>query len=170
MKTLKNDDRGAMTAKMAVGLVVTVTVVGLMAAFLLPVAINEIEGDTTTTLTQDVDTDYDVNAKLVSNVTAATSGTPDSATIELNDTRTAGTTSKTIDVGDNATYSLEGGDVDVGVESINAGTNATANYTYANDYAYGDGASSLWGVLGLAIVLAVFLYIVSVGLTAKDRI
>lgn len=170
MKPLRTDDRAASTADMAVKLVIALAVAGVLAAVMLPVAINEIEADTETTLTQDVDTDYDVNGKLVSNVTAASSGTPDSATIELNDTRTSGTTSKTIDVGANATYSLDGGDVVVGVENINAATNATANYTYAKDYAYSSGASAVWGVLGLILVLAAFLYIVGVALSSTDRI
>jgi len=167
--SLTTDSR-AVSSKMAVTLMVTLTVFGLIAAVGLPVAIDSIEDDQVDTLTQDINTDYDVNGELVSNVTAITDGAD--ATIELNDTRTSSTTSKTINVGDNATYTLDGGDVDVGVESATSGSpdQATANYTYAPEYAYGTGASSIWNVLGLAIVLAAFLFVIKVGLQAKDQV
>jgi len=168
--SLTNDVKAEMTASRAVSLMVILTVFGVIAAVGLPVAIDSIEDDTEKTFTQDVNTDYDVSGKLVSNVTAITDGAD--ATVELNDTRTASTTSKTINVGANATYTLDGGDVDVGVESATAGSpdQAVVNYTYATEYSYGSGASSIWNILGLAIVLGAFLYAIYVGLKASNRV
>lgn len=167
------NDRGQMSASAAVTLVVGLMIFGVLAAVMLPVAINEIEGDTTTTLTQDEDTTYEVNSRLNSNVTGTTIATTDTATIELNDTRTSGTTSKTVDNQTTADYDMEGGTVTVGLENVDDSTSpnqATVNYTYTNDYAYGDGASSLWGILGLAIVLAAVLFIFGTAFKFTNRL
>jgi len=159
----KLQNRAMVDAGTAVNLVVVLAVFGIIASIGLPIAIDAIEDDNVDTLTQDVSTTYEVNGELNTTVTAITDGAD--ATVELNDTRTGTTTSKTINVGDNATYSLDGGDVDVGVESATSGTPDTAvvNYTYAPEYAYGSGASSIWNVLGLAIVLSAVLYAVFLG-------
>lgn len=155
------------SASMAVTLVVGLMIFGVLSAVMLPVAINEIEGNSTTTLTQDEDTTYEVNSKLDSNVTAMTTGSPDTATVELNDTRTSGTTSKTIDNGSTVDYSLEGGTVTVGVENVDTSGSpnvSTVNYTYATEYSFSDSASSLWGLLGLAIVLSAMLFAVAIAM------
>lgn len=158
-------------AQKAVAIVMTLAVVGLLAAFLAPVAINELEANETTTLDQDSNQTYDVNAKLTSNVTDYETGTTDNATVVLNDTRTTSTTTKTIDNGTTADFSLDGGTVTVGVEQVDdtvTPETGTLNYTYAKDYAYSDGASSVWGLLGLAIVLALVVYLVGLGTNVFD--
>jgi len=94
---------------------------------------------------------------------ALTDGTD--ATVELNDTRTAGTTSKTINVGSNATYALEGGDVVVTVDE--AGTDyAIAQYDYARDYTFGSAAQGLWGLIGFALVLLILLFAIREAMSA----
>lgn len=161
------------TGRKAVALVVALTVFGLLAAFMLPVAINEIEGDTSVTLTQDESTEYEVNGALNSTVTGTTISTTDTATVELNDTRTSGTTSNTIDNGTTTDYDMNGGTVTVGVENVDDSptpNQATVNYTYTKDYAYSSGASSIWGILSLAIVLAALLFTVKIALDGMDRV
>lgn len=160
-----------MSATAAVTLVVGLMIFGVLAAVMLPVAIDQLEGSTTEVVVQDEGVEYEVNSALNSTVTATTVSTTDTATVELNDTRTSGTTSNTIDNGSTANYSLEGGTVTVGVEDVDDSptpNTTTLNYTYANDYSYGSGASSLWGLLGLAIVLSAVLFIVSVALKYAD--
>lgn len=163
MKGLLPKSRGQMGAGSAIALVVTVVVAMVVASVLVPVAINQIEGDTTTQLNQDTSTVYDVSGELESTVTATTDGS--SATVELNDTRTAGTTSNTVSVGSTTTYSLQGGDVNVTVDSATA-SGATVTYEFAKDYSYSDGASALWGILGLTIVLGVFIYAIKMATDA----
>lgn len=173
VNNMKRDERGSAKAMKALALVITVSVFSIVAAFTLPVAIDNMAGNSTTTLTQDVDTTVDVNGELESNVTSVTTGSPDTATVELNDTRTSGTTSKTIDNGSTADYSLDGGTVTVGVEDVDTSTSpnqATINYTYSTDYAYSDSASSVWDIIPLAIVLAAFLFLIGVGLRASGRV
>lgn len=160
---MKQDTRGAVSARTAVALIVGITVVALIAAFLAPVAINQFEGNTTTTLTQDEGTAYEVNGALNATVTGTTVSTTDTATIELNDTRVSGTTSNTIDNGTTTDYDMNGGTVTVGVEDVDDSptpNQATVNHTYDNDYAFGGAATALWGILGMIIVLAVVLIII----------
>lgn len=157
----QNTDRGQLipggsgAGKRAIALVVGLSVLALMAAFLLPVAMDGLYSDQTVELNQTTSTEYEVNSQLTSTVTAATAGAD--ASIELNDTRTASTTSNTINVGENTTYSLEGGDVVVTVTEAETDY-AVADYEYAKDYTYSDGAQGLWGIIGLAIILAVILF------------
>lgn len=150
---------------MAVTLVVTVALFGLVAAIGLPVAIDQIEGETTDVITQDLNEQVNVNAELTSNLTAVNASS--NATYEL--VSDGSTISNTINVNANATYSFDNGDVVVGVETVNSG-NATANFTYNNDFAYSDSARSIWDILGLAIVLAAFLFVLGIGLSASNRI
>jgi len=155
---LLTDDRAQVGggARSAVLLIVGIVVASIVGAVMVPVAIDSIEGDETNTLTQDTSTVYEVDAELNSTVTATSDGSD--ATVELNDTRTAGTTSQTISVGSNATYDLQGGTVTVTVDSATT-TGATVTYEYPRDYSYSSGAQSLWGILGLVIVLAMFLLV-----------
>jgi uncharacterized protein (UPF0333 family) len=150
-------DRAQASPRTAIMLIVGLVVASIVGAVMVPVAIDNIEGDQTNVLTQDTSTTYEVDARLNSTVTATTDGTD--ATIELNDTRTAGTTSNTINVGSSAEYELEGGTVNVTVDSATS-TGATVTYEYPRDYSYSDGASALWGILGLTIVLGVFLLLI----------
>ncbi len=163
MKGLLSKSRGQVGTGSAIALVVTVVVAMVIASVLVPVAINEIEDNTVTQLDQDTSTTYEVSGELESTVTATTDGAD--ATVELNDTRTAGTTSKTISVGATEAYALEGGDVNVTVDSATA-SGATVTYEFAKDYSYSDGASALWGILGLTIVLGVFLYAIKLATDA----
>lgn len=161
-------DRGQMSASAAVTLVVGLMIFGVLAAVMLPVAIDQIEGDQTETLTQDNGTTYEVNSQLNSTVTSTTVGTTDTATIELNDTRTSGTTSNTIDNGTVTNYTMyDGQTVQVGLEDVDDSptpNQATVNYTYSNDYTYSDSGRSMWGLLGLAIVLSALLFVLSIAL------
>lgn len=168
MKGLLTDDRGQTTARRGVLLIVSIVVAVIVGSVMAPVAIDQLEGDTTETLTQDVNTVYDVNGELTSEVTAVTDGT--SATVELNDTRTAGTTSNTVSVGSTTSYDLQGGTVNVTVNSATSGTPDTAEVTYEYDktFAYSDGAASLWGILGLTIVLGLFLLVLRRATSAAD--
>lgn len=158
-------DRGAISAKMAVALVVAITVTALMAAFLLPVAINEIEGDTSVSINTTNATTDSVNAELDTTVDEVNADT--NATITLNTSSQSIT--NTIDEGSNATYSFTDGDVTVTVDD--AGSNyAVATYEYPRDFSFSDGSQSLWSILGLAIVLAVFLAILGMALDATNRL
>lgn len=153
-----------MASKKAVTLVVTLAVTALLAAFLAPVAINQLEADASDTIRQDVGVTEEVNAELNTTLDSV-DGTADSATYTLQSEGQSIT--KTVDNGTTATYSFENGDVNVTVNDVNTGSpgNAEATYAYDKDFAYSEGASSMWGLLGLAIVLALVLYLVGKGMS-----
>lgn len=149
------------TARKAVAVVVALAVVGLLSAFLLPVAINEIEGTTNESINSSVGETAQVNGEL--NTTLDSVNANSNATYTLQSDGQSIT--KTIDEGANATYSFNRGDVVVTV--TDAGSNyAVASYEYTKDYAYSDGASSLWGLLGLAMVLCVFMVLIRKAMSA----
>jgi phage-related protein len=145
-------ERAQMNMQSMMGVIVALTVAALVAAFLLPVAINALESDTEVTLTQDENTLYEVNAELDSTVTSSSSGT--SATVELNTSDQ--TISNSINVGENATYDFDEGAVTANVTEAQS-TNATVRYSYPSEFSYSGGASGLWGLVPFAIILVVFL-------------
>lgn len=164
--SLRRDKRGQMGgAKEAVTLVIAISVLVLMAAFLIPVAIDEIEGDTEVTLTQENETLTEVNAELDSNASIS------SGSVDLTLTSDGTSTTKTISSGAEATYTLDRGDVVAGVESTDVAASpstATINYTYNRDFAFSDASRSIWTIIPLMIVLAVFLAVIGAALTRSD--
>lgn len=138
-------------------LVVGVLIVGVLMAFLLPVAITSFNDPSQNTLNQTDNTGYEVTTNLNSTVTATTSGT--SATVELNDTESGSPVSKTVNVGSNATYSMPDGDVIVTVNSAETDS-ASVTYEYPDTYGWDDGSASLYGLLPLLFVIGAVLFVV----------
>jgi uncharacterized protein (UPF0333 family) len=161
MKTM-NSERGQVSTRRAVMLVVSLMIAGILGAFLLPPAIDSFEGDTTTSLNISTGSTEEVNGELEATVDSTTAGT--SATITLNQTD-GNSVTNTVNVGSTTTFSMDRGDVNVTVTEATSGY-AVADYEYANDFAYSDGASSLWGLMGLALVLALFLMVLGM---ARDQ-
>lgn len=152
------------TAKRAVSLAVGLAVMAIVASVMAPVAIDEIEGqDSVTLTTAETETD-DVNGALNATLDDAVSGSPGHANYTLQTDSQSIT--KEIDNGTTATYSFTRGDVNVTVDNVVDATNATATYEYNRDFAFSDGARSLWGILGLAVVLAILLYLIGMALRA----
>lgn len=143
----------------AVGIVVTLAVVAIVAAFLAPVAIDQLENDTSTTVTVDVGNSTDVNAELTAEVDSVDT-TADSATWNL--TADGNSISKSVDNGTTATYAFNRGDVNLTVDDVSTGE-STATIEYPKEFSYSSGARSMWGLLGLAVVLGLFLYLVGKG-------
>jgi hypothetical protein len=144
-----------------VGLVVALAIMGILAAFLLPVAMNVFYGDVGSSYNATVGDTTELNGELNATVDSITAGTSATITLETD----AKSVQKTVNVGENATYSFDRGDVTVGVEK--AGTDGSANdyavynADYPRDFAYSDGASSLWTIIPVIVVLALLLYAVA---------
>lgn len=147
----------------AVKAVIAIALAALLFAFLMPVALNAMEGTQDTTIEQEENVEYEVIAALNSTATDV-SQTNSDVTVELNATGES-TQSNTINDGENATYTFDRGDVTVTVDSIANDTHATLSYEYPRDFSYSDGARSLWGLVALSLVLAGILFFVSLGLT-----
>lgn len=157
MRTMKRTARGQASPKTAVAIVVVLSITAILGAFLMPVAINELEANETVTINQSVSSTEDVNSQLNTTLDSiGTSDPTDNATYTLQTSNQSVT--NTIENGSSATFSFDEGDVNVTLNDVDSGTNsAEASYEYPTDFGYSDGASALWGLLGLALVLGLFL-------------
>lgn len=171
LESLSDDGRGQTDvgnlAKFAIAVVIALTVAGLLAAVILPVALDEIEEDRTDTITQDVGTTENVTAVFDTTLDATDTG-GDNATYTLDDTEGSSETN-TVDNGTTTTFSLDSGDVDVTVDDVQSDS-ATATYTYSTTHGWSAGATGLWGILALVIVLTVFLFVLGVALKAMEGV
>lgn len=144
------------TAKQAVGIIIPIFLVALLASFLFPVVIGAMSGAEEATHNQSVGETMELQPGLNATLDSVDT-TADSATYTINasgDTATA-----TVDNGTNSTVTVDGADVTIGVENVETDS-ATATFDYPRDYGWGGAASSLWVILPLLIVLALFLYVV----------
>ena len=153
-------------AQEGVSIVVALTVMLLIVALVLvPVGLGALQGDSTTTLNQSVsDGPVEVLGKVESNVTkVGTAVATNNATIELNDTDTAGTVTKTIDNGSEKDFTLQDGTITANVSEV--GSNyAIVTYSYPSDYNLSAGTSGLLGLIGIISALAIMLIMLAWGL------
>lgn len=143
-------------AKAIFGIVIGLLIVAVLVANLLPIALGQLNSDDTTTINQDVGTEYEVKAdQLNSTVTAVNDAT--NATVELKDVESGTTVSNTVNVGSTTTYSIEGNDVNVTVNSASSGTpgNASVTYSYAVSYGWSAGTVALYGIIGILLIVVV---------------
>ena len=147
-------------ARKAVIIVVALLVGSLMAAFLLPVGINAMTGPEETTITQGVDEPYNIQGDLNVTVTSVTDGTSATYTVEAGGDSVTG---ETVNVGSDSTVTVNGADVTINPTTVTS-TDATTTYTTPTTYGWGGGASAMWIILPVLLVLAVFLYFTGVAL------
>lgn len=170
---LLSDERGQFgsigrTAGIAVGLIVGLGVLALVTAFLLPVGISEIVDDEQYTVTQDVGETANVTPNLDATLDSVNeSASPANATYTLQGPDSSA--SHIVDNGSTQDFALDGGTVTVGVEDVTS-SSATANYTVPKDFGWSGGASSIWFVLDIAVILAVMLLALGIALKAVDAV
>ena len=150
-------------SRKAVGLVVTLLVASLLGAVLLPTAINAMSGAEEFTATQDVDETVELQPGLNATVTGVTDGTSATYTIEAGGDSVTG---ETVSVGSNTTVTVDGTDVTISPSEATS-TSATTTYEYDGTYGWGGGASSLWAILPVLLVLGLFLYVVAIALRQR---
>lgn len=147
-------------SKAAATLVVGIFVAGLMAAFLIPVAIAPMTGGETQTATLDVGNSTELQPNMTATLDSVDT-TADSATYSVDASGDSATT--TVDNGSNSTVTVDGADVTIGVTDVNTGE-ATAQFTSPTTYGWGGSTTALWGVLPVLVVLAVFLFFVGMAM------
>lgn len=167
------DDRGQSGINRVVLLVVTLAVLGIVASVLAPVALDELTGDNDVAFT-DVsasDTEEVIDGSL--NVTLDTINDTANTNQDINVTLTdvdSGNTLVLTNINEGASDSgtLEGETLTVTNDDVPA-AETTADFTVSHppDYAWSDGAKSLWGIIDLAIVLVIFLF--AIGLAMAGR-
>lgn len=167
-KRMRKDERGRMSGSAAVTLVVALAVAGILAGLVLPIGINAITEDTSTSFSSVSEGDT-VSVSPVLNATLDDVNQSNSdITVTVNDTE-AGTSSTFTNVTTNTTQTLEGEDITVILDSVDSTTTASFTVEYPPDYSFGSGAKSIWGILDLVIVLAVFLFLIGMALVKSGR-
>lgn len=150
-------------SKQATTLIVGLFVAGIMAAFLLPVAIGPMTDGETQTATIDVGNSTELQPNMTATLDSVdTTASPSTATYTID--ASGQTQTVTVANGENTTVTVDGADVTVAVTDVQTGQ-ATADFTSPTEYAWGDGASALWGILPVLVVLAVFLFFVAMAVT-----
>lgn len=169
-------DRGQLSPQAVVLIVVGLAVGAIVMAFILPVAIGEIEGASNTTANQTVGEDIELTGQLNSTLTGVTSGTPDTATFNVtiyDNSSTRESAIVTVDESDTSTSTatLDGNDIVINATEVETGADAysVAEYQYPRDAGWGSGASSIWGLLGLAIVLGIMIFFIGIALSVQNR-
>ena len=147
----------------AVSIVVALLVAGLLLAVLFPIAIGSMSGPDEATVTQDVgDTVVLSSPDLEATLDDTTDGTDATYTVST-DTDSATTT---VNVGDSDTVTVD--DTEVTISPSEAtGSSATTTYEYPTTYGWGSGASSLWTIIPVLIVLGGLLMLVKLALDSK---
>lgn len=156
--------------------IVGLSVAAIITAFVLPVALDNIEGpENATDINQSVGEDYELAGQLNSTLTGVTSGTPDTATYNVtiyDNTSDRESQTVTVDESDTSTstVTLDGNDVVINATDVTTadGGYSDATYQYPPDAGWSSGASSVWGVLGLALVLGVMVFVVGVAMDGMD--
>lgn len=158
-------DRAQLGGKAVAGLIVALAVAALITALVLPIGIDAIENDKTSDL--DLDTNDEVEVKGGLNATLEDTTADTSADINLS--TDSDSESKTVNEGETEDYTVDGETLSVGVEDAGSDS-AEFNVTYPLDFGWDSGASGLWGILAIIVVLAVFLMFIGIALSAANRV
>ena len=150
-----------MKAKAAVTVITVLTVAAIVTAFLLPIGVGALTSDQEVTqTTAELETES-VTALLEVTVDSVTENTE--ATITLS----SDTDSDQQTVAESATetFTVDGNSIDVTLDDAGDGE-ITATYEIPRGFGWSAGASALWFILDVIIVLAAFLFFIGVALKA----
>lgn len=137
-------------ASRVMGIVIVAAVAAILLGGVFPVGIDIMVTDDSQQLTQNEGTTYEVDQF----ETNATSVSSTDATIEL--TYDGTTTSNTISEGSSQVYNLEGGDVNVTVNSVDTSTSpnsTTVTYEYATDFGWPGAVGTIFSSLVYFLIL-----------------
>lgn len=150
----------------AVALVVALTVGGLITAFVLPIGISSINDDQVTTMNQSVSDGFEpIGNGFSSDVTEVNAGMNATYNVSFDGSY------QTVTVTEGTSETVTVGGEPITLQLTEAGSDyAVTEYTHDKTAGWSDGSAALWGVLDVILVLAVFLFFVSVALSATSKI
>ena len=172
MESLRDDEQAQMAGRMGaiVALMVALFVGVLVAAFLAPVAIDAMESDGSESFT-DVSSGESVEFADGWNVTLDNvDDTDNEIDVTVNNTDGGSESITGLSVGDNATVIVDGEEITVTADSIDSASSASFTVDYPTDLTWSGGASSLWSVTVIAIVLALFLAFIGLAMRASRMV
>lgn len=160
---------GKQTTKKLVALVLALVIGGILIGNVLPVGINSVSDDqVTSSITQGVgNTEVIVDEKINATVNSVTVGTPDTATITLQDYETTNTVQHTVDNQSSQVYALDGGDVTLNLNDVDTSptpSEATYNVSYPSDYGWDDSTKSLWALIPVFLILGALVLLAGITL------
>jgi len=159
-------DRAQMnTAVLAVGLIVALMVVGLLAAIVLPTGIDALVDDSDQQFNQTVSETVDPTSQFNMTLDSSSAGTSSTYTLAT----TNNSIQKTINENSNETFSFNEGDVTVNVSDA-GGSYSVATASWPSDFGWSGGASSMWAIVDVLIVLATFLFIIGLAFRVKEQV
>lgn len=168
-ETLTMKDRGQMSANRAVQLVVILAVFGIVGSVLAPVALDALVEDDSTSFTNVSESD---TVEVKEGILNATLDDVNDASSQINVTLTdvdSGNTVTATNVSGSQEVTLEGETLTVTLDNKDSNTQADFTVSYPADYGWSGGATSLWGILDLAIVLVIFLFAIGLAMAARSR-
>lgn len=142
---------GERMTKVILGIVIASILLG----YVFPVGLNAVNDDPSYEVNLEQGNETVIQERL--NATATdVNATSDEATIEVKDTQTGTTETQTISNGSTVQYNgLEGGYVNVTVNSVNSGSpdNVDTTFVVEQGFAWSDASQRIFGVLGLFLIL-----------------
>lgn len=145
------------------GIVMAVSVFAIIAAFVMPVGVSEIAENTQTNVTQQENEQVELNAQLTANTTDIKSGSGgDNVTVFLNSTNNGSSTTKSVLVDNQTTkqVAIDGENINITVHNVDTSVNpdeAEMQYGVPKTYGWSGGATSLFDILDLIIILVIML-------------
>jgi len=165
MTDAKTLDRGQSSARMVVTLVIILVVGGILAATLMPVALDQLTDDKTTEF-ENVDVgDTEAVAGNLDITLDNVNDTANDISVTLEDAD--GNTASLTNVSATQTATVGGDNVDVTLDNVDDGDTADFTVVYAADFGWSSGGQALWAILDLVLVLAAFLFFVAVAMKFK---
>lgn len=159
-------------AKTAVALVIILAVGTLIGAIMLPVGLDAIVDDNSVAFTDVSEGDENEVISGSLNVTLDNvndTASPSDISVTMTDVDSGNTLSLT-NVSTSQNGTLEGETLTVQLDNVDSATQADFTVLHPVDYAWSSGAQSLWDILDVIMVLAVFLLFIGVALKAADRV
>lgn len=148
--------------KVMAGVVVVLglTLIGLLTALVLPVAIGGLNQPSTETLNQSEGQTVELSGTLNATLDSATTGSPGTIDVTVNHTDGGSASVTGLGAGSNETVTVGGEDVTVHNNEVTSGSSAEVTYEYPKTSGLSPGAAALYDNLGLIIVLVLFLTVI----------
>ena len=154
-------DRAQVSAKAAVSIVVVLAVAAIVTAFLLPIGVGALTSTSEVTQTTDELETESVTSTLNVTVDSVTTDTEAMLTLTVGED----SDQQTITESGTETFNVDGNAIDVTLDDAGDGE-ITATYEIPRGVGWSAGASALWFIIDIMIVLAAFLFFIGVALKA----
>lgn len=156
-----------MQAKSILGLVLTLTIVGLLIGLVLPVGLNSMNEYNETEIAMGESSTYEVTNELNATLDDAnTTNTYVNLTLTLDNGDTY--TIEKLDVGDTETVDTSAGELKVTAVSVDSEIEATVNFEYKDSFGWDSAERNIYGTFTIFILLVVLVVLAGIALKAVN--